>query len=1108
MLRLARLAISNPKATLAVWVVVAGTLVAIGLGISQQLSPSVVAVPGSGSSHAQTLADKKFGPSVLVPILLQGPARQLDAQGPYLVLQLSQRSDSRVMSAWSSGSAAAALRPSPTAAMIVVSVARSEASMVRTQQAQIDRLVRSSISSPVTASITGQPTLDRGLRDEAISSTRSAELLAIGVLFLLLLVLLASPLAAAVIALFGATTVFVSFGLMALLGRVIEVDPTAIALGSMTGLALGVGYSMMLLRRFREEQTAADSRAAAARAASASVATTGRAVLYAGTALTLSLLLATAIAPTVILTSLGIGVLLCTVVSVGGAIAVLPAVLVLAGHHLDVVGWMRPGFLMRPWARLVGVGDAVVRRPLLFGVAATGLLLALAVPLIGITTGPPDIRQLPASSTARQSFETIARVMGPGWATPYNVLVVSGGKPITTKAMLTKIGGLQRQIARDPRVDSVVGPGTFLAQTKDLAKLPAGLDESARVAAQSKIDLLKLRNGLGEAGAGALQLRTGLTDASTGAGALKSGSGGAQAGAGQIKTGLSQARTGAGAIAAGLATARAGAISLRDGARQALAGSKQLQTGLGTGKTTVTGGLPLVKQMAIDIGTASRAIAAGRTGAAAAAANIDQALTSLRAITGQSGNANYNAALAALATARASAGAASATLGDAAPAASSATGVAAAFSSQVSDLATGLSQLYAGSTSLTAGIAKLESGNSDLAGGLSKLNVGGGDLTSGLTTLRNGAGALESGLGQLTTGSGQLQSGLSAGVGPTSTLATGLGTMEAAVAKARSEIPSTKDLEALNKQSPGLFDSGYFVLAAIQGASPSDQAQAGFALNLDRGGNAGQIVVIAGQPASAQSTQDLGTDLRKLSDRFARATGTTTAVGGPAGNLADFRSVTESRIWILVPVVAIAVMLFLMFALRAVLLPMVAVLFDVLTVAAAFGVLTLLFRGSDPVLGGPGYLDPMSIIGIFAVMFGITATYEVLLLVRARAAFVRLGDADAAMRFALRATAATATGAGLVMIAAVIPFAFSDLIPVRQFGIGIATAVILDAFIVRPLVLPAAASLLGRRGWWPTRPAVGEDSSGGGATAARKPEPTAPQPIEPAPEPRVPAGVA
>ena len=81
-------------------------------------------------------------------------------------------------------------------------------------------------------------------------------------------------------------------------------------------------------------------------------------------------------------------------------------------------------------------------------------------------------------------------------------------------------------------------------------------------------------------------------------------------------------------------------------------------------------------------------------------------------------------------------------------------------------------------------------------------------------------------------------------------------------------------------------------------------------------------------------------------------------------------------------------------ALRAVVLPIVAMLFDVLTVAATFGVMTLLFGGDHPVLGGPGYLDPMSIAGIFAAIFGISLVFLVVLLARTREEFLAGADVD------------------------------------------------------------------------------------------------------------------
>jgi RND superfamily putative drug exporter len=166
--------------------------------------------------------------------------------------------------------------------------------------------------------------------------------------------------------------------------------------------------------------------------------------------------------------------------------------------------------------------------------------------------------------------------------------------------------------------------------------------------------------------------------------------------------------------------------------------------------------------------------------------------------------------------------------------------------------------------------------------------------------------------------------------------------------------------------------------------------------------------------------------------------------------------------------VAIAVALLLMALLRAILIPLAAVVWNLLTVAATFGVLTILYSGDDPLLGGPGYIDPMSIIGIFAGVFGISIVYQVALLERARERFVETGDPDDALREGLSHTAYAATGAALAMVAAAIPFAFSSLSSVRQFGIGLAVVVVLDALIVRPVLLPASAELLGRLGWWPT----------------------------------------
>ncbi len=1078
MLHLARLSIRRPRQALLAWSVVVVALALIGLGISHSLSPSIVVVPGTESSRAQQLAGAHFGPTQLIPILLQVPSgrrAQLEHQGPKLVRDLVKRPHTRALSAWDAGAASEGLRPSANAAMIVVSVDRSEKDVVDYDQPQIERLVARDVTGPVRASVTGQPSIDRALKSQALSATLRSELLAVAILFVLMLLALRAPLAAATVTLVGAATVLSAYGLMALLARVVETDPIAVALASMTGLALGVGYSLLMLDRFHQQERLPDAdprHATSAAAAEAAVATTGRAVLFAGTGLVLALLLATAIAPTKILVSLGIGVLLCSALAVGGAVVVMPAALVLFGHRLVDAGAAAPTALKRDWDRLVGAGLMAHHprhRAVIAGALATAALLALAIPVLSLRTGPPGVSQLPGGDPARQSFETVARVMGPGWPTPYNLIVVNPRGPITTAATLRALDQLQEQIARDRRVAAVSGPGELSAETKPLGKLPVSLAESGKLLTGGKRDLQRLVNGLGQAGSGAKQLQSGLRSASSGAAELHSGSGSAQSGAAQLHAGLAAARSGSATLSAGLSQALAGAGALKNGATQALAGSIELTNGLGSANTPVSASLPSLKRLAGLTASASSAVAGLQGQAQGAAADLASATEALRGMSSGKGDPRYGEALAALEHAAGSLAGVSSGLGSVAPETKSSAELAAGAATQGSFLASALSQLHKGASQLQAGLAKLRSGNVQLAGGIGKLSGGSGQLTGGLTQLRDGAGALEAGLGELTSGTGQLESGLAAGVSPTGELVNGLGVMQKSVARFRGQLPSPKELEELDVKSPGLFNSGYFLLAAIAGAPPAASNAAGFTVNVARGGDAGQIVVISRYAASSSRTAALGERLDAFAKRFASSHHLEVAVGGPAGNLADLTSATNARLPWVILALALAIALTLGLALRAVALPIVAVLFNLLTAAATFGVMGLLFGGGHPPLGGPGYLDPMSIVGIFTAIFGISLIFLVVLLVRTREELVAGASVDHALDVALRRTAAASTGAGLLMIAAVVPFATAGLLTVREFGVGVALAVALDAFLVRPVLLPAAVAALGRRAWWPTR---------------------------------------
>src|ERR1019366_4907593 len=299
MIGLARLSIRRPRAALAVWSLAAIVLTLIGFGVSSTLSPSITVVPGTQSSRAQQLANAQFGPS--------------------LVRALAKRPHTRVLSAWDAGTASAGLRPKPTAAMIVVSIDRSEKNAVQYDEPQIESLVSRQISGPVRAFITGQPSIDRALKNASISNLRKTELIALGILFLLLLVGLRAPVAAALVTAVGAISMLSGFGEVALLGHLVSVDPIGVALGTMTGLALGVGFALLILDRFhREELPEGKHPRDAATAAILELQTTGKAVLIGGSALLVALLVVVAIGPTQLMFSIGSGAFTCAMFATGG----------------------------------------------------------------------------------------------------------------------------------------------------------------------------------------------------------------------------------------------------------------------------------------------------------------------------------------------------------------------------------------------------------------------------------------------------------------------------------------------------------------------------------------------------------------------------------------------------------------------------------------------------------------------------------------------------------------------------------------------------------------------------------------------------------------------
>jgi RND superfamily putative drug exporter len=181
--------------------------------------------------------------------------------------------------------------------------------------------------------------------------------------------------------------------------------------------------------------------------------------------------------------------------------------------------------------------------------------------------------------------------------------------------------------------------------------------------------------------------------------------------------------------------------------------------------------------------------------------------------------------------------------------------------------------------------------------------------------------------------------------------------------------------------------------------------------------------------------------------------------------LQDFDSESSGRLPLLVLALSVVTYLVLVPVLRSLLLPLFAVLLNLLTVFAALGILTVGFTGSAP-LGGPGDLDAVMVLAIFGIVFGLSIDYEVFLLARMREGWDRTRDTGKAIEYGLRTTAGVITGAALIMTGVFASFALSDVINMRQLGIGLSVAVLLDTTLVRLVLLPAVIKLAGDRSWW------------------------------------------
>ena len=162
-----------------------------------------------------------------------------------------------------------------------------------------------------------------------------------------------------------------------------------------------------------------------------------------------------------------------------------------------------------------------------------------------------------------------------------------------------------------------------------------------------------------------------------------------------------------------------------------------------------------------------------------------------------------------------------------------------------------------------------------------------------------------------------------------------------------------------------------------------------------------------------------------------------------------------------------------MVAFRSVLVPLKAVVMNMLSIAAAFGVVTFVFghHWSATLLGLPSTVPIVSFVPLmmFAILFGLSMDYEVFLMSHVREAYKESGHAHRAVVDGLAGTGRVITSAALIMVSVFCAFLLSGDPNIKQFGLGMAAAVAVDATIVRCLLVPAIMALLGKAAWWMPR---------------------------------------
>jgi len=287
------------------------------------------------------------------------------------------------------------------------------------------------------------------------------------------------------------------------------------------------------------------------------------------------------------------------------------------------------------------------------------------------------------------------------------------------------------------------------------------------------------------------------------------------------------------------------------------------------------------------------------------------------------------------------------------------------------------------------------------------------------------------------------------------------------LARRLAALPDVARVESPFNISPALGRADYQRL--YDGPRPALPAPLQHALRSSAGAHIAVLYAVTAQPATSDRARAV---VRRIRAGRTAGDGTILVAGQTAYDIDSTNRIMADTPAALAFIVG-ATYLVLFLLLGSVLLPLKAVITDVLSITASFGAMVWVFQQghlSKALNFTPSSIDPLLPVLLFCIVFGLSMDYEVLLLSRIKEAYERGGDNRAAVAEGLERSGRLVTGAAAIMVVVFSAFALADVSLIKALGLGLAIAVAVDATIVRALVVPATMRLLGGLNWWAPHP--------------------------------------